>query len=149
MRTLPLIGLAALTLATGAADVQARARIRLGRVQAPAAIRPVEQRPAPGLAARRDPAGAGPTYVSLPSQASVAALPAETAEPVAAAPAPTAALPPQESAAALAPGVAGPAAAPTAAPATAKAPAQAVIEAGPWCPSGRVVGTGAGFCMVN
>jgi hypothetical protein len=135
MRTLLLIGLAGLTLAAGAADAQARARIRFGgiRLPAPVSARPVEQRPA--LAARRDAAGAGPTYVLLPPAGGIPDAVREAAKPAVA---PTAA---------VAAPVAVPAPAPT--PAPAKARAQAVTEAAPWCLSGRVVGTGAGFCMIN
>lgn len=135
MRTLVLIGLAGLASAAGALNAEARGgRFHFGglRIRGPvpaAAIHsiPRESAPAPGLAIRPDlSVGARPTYVVLPS-------PQLRPEPVEARSAGEAGAP------AVRP------VAETPAPAAAKAAAQAA----PWCPSRRIVGTGAGFCLIN
>ena len=132
MRTLVLIGLASLALAAGASDAEARGgRFRFGglRGHAPvpaASIHSIarEPAPAPGLAIRPDMGGAArPTYVVLPS------LPHRPEAPDARSAASTT---------------------PEGKPAETPAPVAAkATEAAPWCRSRRIVGTGAGFCLIN
>ena len=129
MRTLVLIGLAGLASASGILDAEARGlRLHFGGLRAgkPVPAASIQSIPrqvtlTPGLAVRPDlNLGARPTYVVLPSPQ----LRPEAVEAVA---------------------TTGKPAAETPAPAAAKAAA----EAAPWCLSRRIVGTGAGFCLIN
>ncbi|MDP4026411.1 hypothetical protein Q8W71_27685 [Methylobacterium sp. NEAU 140] len=168
MRTLILTGLAGLAL-IAAGDAQARGRFRAGHAHPHAEAHPHMEAhphagpqpgaPAPDLAVR-EAAGTRPVYVLLPNAGGGPdrALPA-LAPPVA--PDPARESPAQESPAQIAPSQASPveggpvpgspaqAGAPARSAAPVRVPAKAVAEAAPWCRSGRVVGTGSGFCMIN
>lgn len=135
MRTLVLIGLAGLAATAVVEDAEARGlRLHFGglrvRESVPAAsIRAIPHgtAPAPGLAIRSDRGvGARPTYVVLPS-------PLTRPEPVEVRSAADAGAP------ALTPATEVPAA----------VAVKAAVEPAPWCRSQRVVGTGAGFCLIN
>ena len=135
MRTLVLIGLAGLATASGILDAEARGlRLHFGGLRAgkPVPAASIQSIPrqvtlTPGLAVRPDlNVGARPTYVVLPS-------PQLRPEPV------------EARSAAEAVATTGKPAAEAPAPAAAKAAA----EAAPWCQSRRIVGTGAGFCLIN
>lgn len=133
MRTLALIALTGLALTAGALDAEARGlRLRFGapRLRQPpvAAVHAIPRgtAPAPGLAIRPDGnVGGRPTYVVLPSTL-------RSADPAEARPAAEAGAPAAKAVEAPAP-----------------APEKAAAEAAPWCRSQRVVGTGAGFCLIN
>lgn len=136
MRTLVLIGLAGLVAMSAAADgAEARGmRFRFGglRVREPvpaASIHPISREitSTPGLAIRPEMSvGARPTYVVLPSPLN-RLEPAETRS---------------------AADVGAPAVRPAAEP-PAPVAVKAAVEPAPWCRSQRVVGTGAGFCLIN
>lgn len=135
MRILVLIGLASLVSTIVADGAEARGiRLRFGglRVREPlpaASIHPIprEIAAAPGLAIRQEMrVGARPTYVVLPS-------PLNRPDPVETRPAAD---------------VAAPAGEPAIEPPVPVA-VKAVAEPVPWCRSQRVVGTGAGFCLIN
>ena len=127
MRTLALIALASLALAAGAFDAEARGlRLRFGvpRLREPmpaAAIHAVPRgtAPAPGLAIRPDGSVGGRPTYVLLPSPLRPAEPAEARS-------------------------AAEAGAPAAKPA-----AETPAPAAPWCRSRRVVGTGAGFCLIN
>ena len=145
MRTLLLIGFASLALAGGAGDAEARGgRIRFGwpRTRTPVPEIPrgaTVSSPAPSLAIRSRGEGDGrPTYVVLPA-------PGQRPDAIEERAAGTATQArPERTTASESP---SPIAPQTVAPQTVGPKTVAAAE--PWCRSRIVVGTGAGFCMIN
>lgn len=135
MRTLLLIGLASLALTGGATDAEARGgRIRFGwpRARTPVSVVSHATAPAPAFAVRASGGvGVRPTYVVLPPS-SPRPEPSEARSAAEGNGAPV-----------VKASVEGPA------PGPVQVPAPVRPVAGPWCLTRKVVGTGAGFCMIN